>query len=258
MVIRNHIAFRMLTDDGFWMEILESWHPNEMKAFANGSIKELPGEIHSLYNLVNANNQKPYLVTESVLENLSMLKVQKKDNHFDWTVFKHLPDQKVTFILPNNKALRMIIIEDRIHFFYTVFEFRDKVKGTGWMNNVIFYLNRESGELCEHFKHKDVVEIEEMVYKFLCFFYLTDNDEQIIAPGQVHGTRKSGKVMNDFKFPLTMVTSRWNTTTIRTEKFGVRGHFRLQPCGSGRMSREIIFIEPFEKKGYVRKAGKLL
>ncbi len=258
MVLRNHIAYRLLTDESLWWEVLETHHPVEFKLLYENKmeVKDLPPAMYSLYTMLDSKGNKPYLVSESVVENIDMIKVNKTGDHYDWTVFKHLPDQKVTFILPRNQVLRMRIVEDRMHFCSMTFELNPgQIEGhLGW---VLYYLNRESGELCEHFESDDVRKLEDFVYRFLCFFYLTDNNEEIIPAGKVYGTRKTGKISNDFKFPITMVTSRWNTTTIRLEKFGVRGHFRLQPVGVGRSRKELIFISPFEKKGYKRSAGKL-
>lgn len=257
MILRNHIAYRFLTDDSLWFEMLESTEPDLYRLFEEQ--KEVPESVHSLYACINDKNNKPYLVTNSVVENLDMLKIAKKGEHYNWEVFNRLENQKVTFIFTNNVFLRMVVTEDVIWFMHTRFTFdkADKDKNNGQMYWIMFYIKRDTGELCEHFKHPDVNQIEEFVYKFLCFFYLTDNDEEIVKAGKTVGTKKTGKILNDFKFPLTVVTSKWNTTVIRTEQFGVRGHFRLQPCGKARQDYELIFIEPFVKHGYIRRAEKL-
>lgn len=150
----------------------------------------------------------------------------------------------------------MIVSGNTLWMCHLSFTFDKGSKNDGQMYWIMFFVKRETGELCQHFQHQDVKSIEEYVYKFLCFFYLAENEEQIIPAGKVYGTKKTGKVSNDFKFPLTVVTSNWNVTSIRTEGFGVRGHFRVQRTGRGRTNYEIIFIEPFTKKGYVRRSGK--
>ncbi len=256
MVLRNHIAYRFLTDSNLWMEMLETQYPNIYKDYqAEG--KDLPEGIMSLYYCLCNTKDHPYMVSQSVVENLDMLKINKKDDHYNWEVFKNLPELKATFIFHDNNLLRMIVSEETLWFCHLSFTFDKGDKNNGKSNWVMFYLNRKTGELCEHFNHTDVRNLEEFIYKFLCFFYLTENTEEIIPAGKIHGTRKTGKISNDFRFPITLVTSRWNTTTIRTESFGVRGHFRVQPCGKGRSNYEIIFIAPFTKQGYIRKAAKL-
>ena len=56
---------------------------------------------------------------------------------------------------------------------------------------------------------------------------------------------------------VRFLDATWYTTIVRSEGFGVRGHFRLQPCGTGRKDRKLIYINEFRKHGYVRKARLL-
>jgi len=256
MVIRNHIAYRFLTDDSMWMEMLESNYPDLHSNFEKTGNKEVPNEVLDLYYCLSNTQNKPYVVTNSVIENLDMLKINKKGDHYNWAVFNNLPEQKVTFIFQDGSLLRMIVSGGTIWFCHLSFK-KEKKSDEGRMNWVMFFINRKTMELCEHFDHQDVINLEEHIYKFLCFFYLAENTEEIIPPGRVYGTRKTGKTSNDFRFPLTVVTSKWNVTSIRTDSFGVRGHFRVQPCGAGRTNYEIIFIAPFEKSGYTRRAKSL-
>lgn len=268
MVLRNHIAYRFLTDSTLCMEMCSAAHPEDWKELverAGNSLQkgdiDLQGsdELNSFIRLVNPRNQKAYIVTNSVMEKLEFLKLTKKGIHFNWTVFRKLSPQKITLILPDNRLLRIMIEDDDvIELFWLKFD-KAKVPGPnidGNMKWVMLYFNTKTGALCEHFDHPDALEIEEFIYKLMCFFYLTDNDEIIISPGKSYGTKKSGKVLNEMPIPVTIVNSRWNTTVIQTEQFGVRGHFRLQPCGTGRRDSEVIFIEPFVKNGYKRLSGK--
>lgn len=60
--------------------------------------------------------------------------------------------------------------------------------------------------------------------------------------------------VNTFTPDVNYIDCSWFTTIIRTEGFKVRGHFRLQPCGTGRKDHKLIYINEFEKHGYVRRA----
>jgi hypothetical protein len=80
----------------------------------------------------------------------------------------------------------------------------------------------------------------------------------LVEPGRKYGTKKSGKLINTFTdIPLTIVNSKWNITSIRTEGFEVKGHFALRWTGEGRKIPKMVFIEPFQKNGYMRKSMKL-
>ena len=59
---------------------------------------------------------------------------------------------------------------------------------------------------------------------------------------------------NTAPFPVNYLDCSWLRTIVRTDGFLVRGHFRLQPCGEKHRDRKLIYIEPFQKYGYVRRA----
>jgi len=62
------------------------------------------------------------------------------------------------------------------------------------------------------------------------------------------------KYVNDTNSNIKILTSLWFTNLIQDNGFKVRGHFRLQPYKEG---KKLIWIDPFNKKGYNRKADKL-
>lgn len=62
------------------------------------------------------------------------------------------------------------------------------------------------------------------------------------------------KYITDIPSDIEIVDSTWFTTIIRTEGFGVSGHFRLQPVGQGRQGRKLTWISDYEKHGYTRRA----
>jgi hypothetical protein len=265
MVLKNHIAYRFLHDPELIIEMCETTHPDDWKELAKlldpnhptpDEEVETTHELKAFIELVSTSRQKAFYITDTVLEKLDMLKVNKKGAHFDWMVFKGVKDQKITLILPDNKLLRIKAVENGMELFWLTFKKKTGTNIDGTMYWVMNHFNTDTGELSPHFDHPDSIAIEEFMYKLMCFFFLTENDEVILNVGKTHGTKKEGKVLNSLKIPVTIVNSRWNTTVIITGKFGVRGHFRVQPCGSGRKDHKIIFIEPFEKNGYVRNPQK--
>ena len=42
------------------------------------------------------------------------------------------------------------------------------------------------------------------------------------------------------------------------EEYGVRGHFRIQPCGPNKKETKLIWIDSFKKSGYIRGAKSLI
>lgn len=260
MLLKNHIASRFLDKkDDLVMEILEHTHPDEFKKSLDMADKsdrgDLPKELTDTYALLVNKDNKNYIVTHSVLGLLDMLKVSKDGKNYDWSVFNNIKEGKYTFILPDNKLLRVFVQLNTIWFFHL--EETKETSTTSHLGWVMFYFDRHTGEPCEHYSHIDVKTLEPFVYSLLCFIFLTKNDEIELKPGQKVGTKKSGKVINSLQQNITIINSRWNTTVITKGSFGVCGHFRLQPTGIGRMETTLIFIEPFVKSGITRKAKAL-
>lgn len=263
MQLRNHIAYRYLTDESLAMEMVETIYPMEYAELSHKTIK--PSEnaklkVSELYDAISPDNQTAYYITDTVIDKLEMLRVQKnEEGYYDWGIFKDVKKEKLTFIFKDNTVLRLAV-RDSILFFshmeykYFTKEERTKHKTPGTIRWTHFWVNRYTGLHCSHFKHDNVKKIETMVYRLLCFFYLSKNEERIVSPGKSYGTKKQHDALsNDGDIPITIVNSCWNITSIRTEGFNVSGHFRMQPYKD---HVEMIFIEPFKKNGYVRKALK--
>lgn len=66
------------------------------------------------------------------------------------------------------------------------------------------------------------------------------------------------KYVNNTKSKIQILDSTWFTTLVKSEGFDVRGHLRLQPKKKdGQWTHEMIWINPFKKDGYTRRAGIL-
>lgn len=67
--------------------------------------------------------------------------------------------------------------------------------------------------------------------------------------------KKEGeKILSEIKSKIQILDSNWFTTIIRSESFNVKGHFALRAYGKGRKKRKLVWINPYEKSGYTRKA----
>jgi hypothetical protein len=263
MQLRNHIAYRFLNEPSFLSDILKSLLPTEVENMVRDiqSDDEMQ-KIAVLHRLLSIDGQKAYYITNTVVDKLDMLKVTNKNGRYDWTVFKNIADCKLTFIFKDNSLLRVFIHDQVVQFIHCKHVFYNqeeklKYKASGNTNFVQVFVNRITGELADNFYRLTSDDMEERFYKLLCFFFLSENEEIIVNPGKSYGTKKQHDALsNDTNVPVTIVNSCWNITSIRTEGFDVRGHFRLQPCGPGLRDTKMIFIQPFKKEGYVRKAAK--
>jgi hypothetical protein len=92
---------------------------------------------------------------------------------------------------------------------------------------------------------------------FLCFIKHVEIETKFVnGGGKVHHAGE--KYVNDTKHKIEILDSTWFTTIVRSEGFMVGdetgGFFRLQPCGKDLADRKLIWVEPFQKQGYTRKA----
>ncbi len=105
-------------------------------------------------------------------------------------------------------------------------------------------------------KDNNEYELNDTTHEFIqmiTFLKFSDPDVKILPPGSGIGTKKKGH-LNRSRLSMTIVDSTWNTTVIRNDGFQVMGHIRLQACGERHSKRKLVWIDPFEKNGYVRIA----
>jgi hypothetical protein len=98
----------------------------------------------------------------------------------------------------------------------------------------------------------------QVVVTFLLFKEFAELEIKTIKKGKNSKTKLNN---TDYEtavdIPINIIDSTWFTTLIKTDSFKVRGHFRLQPYGTGNRDKRLIWIEEFEKHGIVRQAKML-
>lgn len=62
------------------------------------------------------------------------------------------------------------------------------------------------------------------------------------------------KYVNETNYKVQILDSTYFTTISRSEGFGVKGHFRLQPFGTGMSQKRLQWIADYQKEGYTKKA----
>lgn len=68
---------------------------------------------------------------------------------------------------------------------------------------------------------------------------------------------QNNKYVNDTKSNITLLTCTWFTNLVKSDGFKVKGHFRLQPCGVGRLELKLVWVNDYEKTGYTAPARKI-
>lgn len=102
----------------------------------------------------------------------------------------------------------------------------------------------------------DEIGVISDIYTMLLFIKYCPIETKMIKAGKKDKV-VGNKYVNETKSDIEILDSGWFTTIIRSEGFGVGGHFRMQPYGPANAMRKLIWINPFEKTGYTRTAKVL-
>jgi hypothetical protein len=89
------------------------------------------------------------------------------------------------------------------------------------------------------------------IFSLVLFMKYCEVQTKTINAGK-KDTHVGTKYVNESLHNIEVLDSTWFTTIVRSEGFGVRGHFRMQPYGTG--DKKLIWISDYEKSGYTRKA----
>lgn len=89
----------------------------------------------------------------------------------------------------------------------------------------------------------------------LTLYHFAEIETKIIEKNkQRKANVDSKKFVNDTEVPVQIINSNWFVNIIKTEGFKVRGHLAFRAYGKGRKERKLVWINPYEKNGYTRKA----
>lgn len=182
---------------------------------------------------------KYFLVRDNVFKAAELIKI---GINFTGRTLKDIKHGDYVYLLGKHKMVKFVVVDDGIKGIY----FDDH-------NNSFFEwgVKMESGEF---FHYNGFNKEFSQIMQLLTFIELGDIEVSVINGLQkIKGETKDQDTFNGTKNTVYIVDSSWNKLLIRTDGFAVRGHFRLQPCGSGMKDRTLIWIDAFEKHGYTRK-----
>lgn len=180
-----------------------------------------------------------YLIMPSVHKCAEVIKVSK---NFSCSLFGKVKDGEHVYLLGKDEFFRFVKFNGAIRGLYWNREKRQAFEiGLLLVDNKYYF----PGEFTEGFSR---------MVKLMTFIELGDTEIIVLEKGRNNGKPKSnGKITNTTENTVYVVDSSWNKLIIRTDGFGVRGHFRLQPCGENMSDRKLIWIDAFEKHGYQRQ-----
>jgi hypothetical protein len=212
--------------------------------FANPTAEFMSERLSTLNNILNDKNFKDYLITDTVKEIADKIKVGLD---FNYKLLNTIKNQASTYLLGKDKFVRFEVKNENIYVLYVDYDYK-----TTWLNYEMFRIQTVEGKL--YGASPKSQHVAELLTKYLIFVNLSDVEIMFLPPNKKVGTKKLGNIKNDSEYNVTVVDSSWNKFVVRTEAFSVSGHLRLQPYGKNLSLRKLVWIEPYEKKGYFKSA----
>lgn len=196
---------------------------------------------------------KNYLFKKTAMIVADRIKAERLLNE-DFKFLNRIKEgKKLTYLIDGNSFYRW----ERVgNFIMCVYVCASPSPQGKWIEYKLWKFNLESGTISyPPNEYNDAFErIMIRFVRLLIFTELSELEVVTLAPDRSVGTRKDGKFVNETKQSIVIVDSTWNKMIFRTTGFAVSGHLRLQRHGQGRSDVKLIYIEEFEKSGYVRKA----
>lgn len=180
-----------------------------------------------------------FLITRGVEDCSKMIRI---GDYFSTTAFNKMKFGAYRYLLGKNE---MVVLTCR----------QGIITGMYWhdINGVCFEFGFDLTNDKYYAPHTQMA-IFNRIAKLITFIELGDIETVYLPAGRNNGKpKKAGKITNTSEFNVYIVDTSWNKLIIRTDGFGVRGHFRLQPCGKEHKDRKLIWVDSFEKHGYVRR-----
>lgn len=269
MKISKHFGYLLLEQPLLGRSIAES-HLDKMRQVISENLWP-DNAIANFYYFNSAANSINYIITDTVMDCLSHIKLKKP---YEYMAFNKIPDGKRTFLLPNDNAIRILKKGSLISFGYYKLKHRHTINEEVYWNFWTAFLdtgkssmeitkeetseilgNELAEELFSYQFDADSIEIDEhKTFALLSFIFLADTSEEYINPRDKVKLRGHDKLLNDSNLRFIKVNSKWNITTIRSEEFAVTGHYALRWTGEGRLIPRMVFIEPYTKHGYIIKS----
>lgn len=230
-----------------------------------------------LENLHVNSNHRLFMLTGTVQRHSELITFDRVQ--LAW--FRDVKSQSSTYILGKNEFFRFVVNQGKE--IYVLHFYRDPAIS----EETISILNNSENPLAKFYGYRFdtfIIYIDEQKYpdgympdnslwgqdpanrerflKLMLFVelskpevYVLRNNGKVKLKGTVANHDES-KFKNESGIDVTVVNTLWNKIMIRDSEFSVKGHIRIQPYGPGRKFYKPIWIEEFQKKGYVRGLNK--
>lgn len=209
------------------------------------------------HDVIYEADTKFYLFRQSAIDIASRLKFESEK--FDASFLSIIPNgKKVTFLL-GDIFYRWHKMENDIMVMGAYYDKIEKNKKTD-LRWYFFSINLKEDTYTFPPNPVEPFNQNSWVYfmKLILFTELSELEIVTLAPKQSIGTKKQGKYKNESDSNVIIVDSSWNKVLIRENGFLVSGHPRLQSFGEKNKYRKYVWIDTYQKSGYVRNPKMLI
>ncbi len=131
---------------------------------------------------------------------------------------------------------------------------------------LVFYSHVVDSDARSYLRPKEIIEGYtandqiNMIMGLILFIKYCEVETKLIPAGK-ETTHRLQRYVNHTTQPIEILDATWFTTLVRSGAFTVGqdtgGFFRWQAVGAERSERKLIWISPYQKQGYTRKAKVL-
>ena len=167
-------------------------------------------------------------------------KVYMIDEHFS----EGSDDSEVSFYVFNKLGMPIMFYLDSV---------KNNINSTAWVSQEIIKGKKISSE--EEFMsiiHTEMIH----AISIMMFKQFAEVETKYLPPNKVTKDFNS-KYVNNTDSAITVLTSKWFTSLVKSDSFKVKGHFRLQPFGKEMKDYKLIWINNYIKSGYTAPAQKI-
>lgn len=247
MIINKHtqLALRMDSEpcqDRFFNNMSKMTVISKGYTYGKASKFTFSEEAHrEMYEFLSENDAKLFLIRDSALKEAENMDIEIS---FSGSLFSRIPQGKYTYLLGPNKMFKYEVKGDRLSGIYYA-DLDSRMIPFSFSTTIYEQLGIKDVSTNKYFKK---------MIKLIIYIELADIQVELIEPGNISKhPSKDVRETNESSNNIYVVDSSWNTLIIRNEGFSVKGHYRLQPCGEGMRDRKLIWINHFEKHGYIRR-----
>jgi hypothetical protein len=236
-------------------KILKYW--NTMKSYmVNNSMNSIEELVRDTIVECDKTLSPTYMVMDSALKIADNINVEK----IGYEIYSQVPNGNYRICISHESSSMIVLNKNDKVATVIVLLVKNDPMGMGFNYTSIRVdlehncLRVPTQDMDPELTAKNEEFVGNYLKKLVAYIFLSEIELKILPINGKHGNATDpNRIKNDSHTPITMVTNKWNTVTLRVGDFGVSGHFAWRACGTGRSERKLVYIDSYIKHGYQRR-----